>query len=48
VVLGGQVAQQLSLDPDDWSDAACQAAGRNLTLEEWEHYFGEEPYHRTC
>jgi DNA-binding SARP family transcriptional activator/WD40 repeat protein len=48
VVLGGKVAQHLSLDPDDWSDAACKAAGRNLTPEEWEHYFGDEPYHGTC
>jgi DNA-binding SARP family transcriptional activator/WD40 repeat protein/tRNA A-37 threonylcarbamoyl transferase component Bud32 len=48
VVLGGEVAQYLSLDPDDWSDAACETAGRNLTAEEWEHYFGDEPYHQTC
>ena len=48
VVLGGEVAQHLTLDPDEWSDAACETAGRNLTPEEWEHYFGDEPYHQTC
>jgi DNA-binding SARP family transcriptional activator/WD40 repeat protein len=48
VVLGGEVAQYLSLDPDEWSDAACETAGRNLTPEEWERYFGDEPYHQTC
>jgi WD40 repeat protein len=48
VVLGGGVAQHLSLDPDAWSDAACATAARNLTSEEWEHYFGDEPYHQTC
>jgi hypothetical protein len=48
VVLGGEIAQHLTLDPDEWSDAACETAGRNLTPEEWEHYFGDEPYHQTC
>jgi DNA-binding SARP family transcriptional activator/WD40 repeat protein len=48
VVLGGEIAQYLTLDPDDWSDAACETAGRDLTPEEWEHYFGDEPYHQTC
>jgi WD40 repeat protein len=27
---------------------ACRRAGRNLTQEEWERYFGEEPYRPTC
>lgn len=48
VVLGGTVAQRLSLDPNDWSDAACATAGRNLTPAEWSHYFGDEPYRETC
>jgi DNA-binding SARP family transcriptional activator/WD40 repeat protein len=48
VVLGGEAAQYLTLDPDDWSNAACETAGRSLTPEEWERYFGAEPYHQTC
>ncbi len=28
--------------------AACQAAGRNLTLTEWQRYFPNEPYRKTC
>jgi hypothetical protein len=27
---------------------ACQTAGRNLTLVEWNKYFPGEPYHKTC
>jgi len=27
---------------------ACSVAGRNLTAEEWEQYFGDADYHRTC
>jgi WD40 repeat protein len=27
---------------------ACAIAGRNLSLPEWERYFGHEPYRRTC
>jgi hypothetical protein len=37
------------LDPADWHDAACQLAGRNLTLDEWEIYLGGlARYHATC
>ncbi len=28
--------------------AACQAAGRNLTITEWQTYFPNEPYRKTC
>jgi WD40 repeat protein len=28
--------------------AACNAAGRNLTLAEWRSYLGSRPYHATC
>ena len=28
---------------DDMVDVACRAAGRNLTAEEWAHYFGRTP-----
>jgi WD40 repeat protein len=38
-----------NLDVDTWRDIACQAAGRNLTQEEWDR-FGpqDQPYHATC
>jgi len=37
-----------NLDIDSWRSLACRRAGRNLTQEEWRHFFGEEPYHQTC
>jgi WD40 repeat protein len=38
-----------NLDVDSWLDTACGAAGRNLTLEEWQRYGPEEvPYQATC
>jgi DNA-binding SARP family transcriptional activator len=37
-----------SLEPDRLAAAACQLAGRNLTVAEWATYMGEERYHRTC
>jgi WD40 repeat protein len=38
-----------SLDPDDWAEAACDVAGRNLTQAEWDRYLPTgEPYHVTC
>jgi WD40 repeat protein len=37
------------LRPENWPGLACRAAGRNMTLAEWER-FGPpgEPYHATC
>lgn len=29
-------------------DAACELVGRNLTLDEWQTFFGDRPYHQTC
>jgi len=38
-----------TVDPDEWFDRACRAAGRNLTAAEWfEHLGPEEPYRPTC
>jgi WD40 repeat protein len=37
-----------TIDIDSWRSLACQRAGRNLTQEEWRHFFGDEPYHMTC
>jgi WD40 repeat protein len=31
-----------------WTDAACRAAGRNLTHGEWAQYFPSRPYDVTC
>ncbi len=37
------------LDPGVWWTRACEAAGRNLTLDEWHNFLPEgEPYHATC
>ena len=37
------------LDPAVWRVRACDAAGRNLTREEWTKFLPEgEPYHVTC
>jgi WD40 repeat protein len=37
------------LDPAAWRVRACEAAGRNLTRDEWKNFLPEgEPYHVTC
>jgi WD40 repeat protein len=36
------------LDPKDWIEKACQAAGRNFTQLEWKLYLPSEPYAATC
>jgi WD40 repeat protein len=37
------------LDPHRWEEAACQAAGRNLTPTEWREYLSDVgSYQRTC
>ena len=37
------------LDPAVWQVRACEAAGRNLTRDEWKNYLPDgEPYHATC
>jgi WD40 repeat protein/energy-coupling factor transporter ATP-binding protein EcfA2 len=33
---------------DSWMGHACRIANRNLTRAEWERYFPNEPYHKTC
>ena len=41
--------QNWRLDPSTWKDLACRAAGRNLTIAEWQQYGPQgEPYHQTC
>lgn len=48
VVVGGDPARSLPMDPAVWAAAACETAGRNLTREEWQRYFADEEYRRTC
>ena len=36
------------LDVEAWFDIACQAVGRNLTLEEWEQFGPTGEYNATC
>jgi WD40 repeat protein len=31
-----------------WIDRACNRVGRNLTWQEWQTYFPNEPYRKTC
>ena len=33
---------------NQWDDRACAIAGRNLSLAEWEQFFPDAPYERTC
>ena len=44
---GGEVVE-ISVDPDDWVEAACAAAGRNLTAEESAVILPERPLGPTC
>lgn len=37
-----------SLQTDSLVEAACQAAGRNLSLSEWSSYLGSAAYRKTC
>jgi WD40 repeat protein len=36
------------VDFGDWSRRACRIANRNLTPREWETYFPNQPYRKTC
>lgn len=37
-----------TLDMADWRVRACRIANRNLTQQEWEQFFGDQPYRATC
>jgi hypothetical protein len=39
---------QWDIDLASWQKQACRRANRNLTREEWQHFFGDEPYWATC
>ncbi len=37
-----------NLNPQSWVNIACNKVGRNLTPTEWNHYFPNEAYQKTC
>ena len=37
-----------NINPESWVNTACNKAGRNLTQTEWNHYFPNEAYQKTC
>jgi WD40 repeat protein/DNA-binding SARP family transcriptional activator len=44
----GTEGMRLTLAPRLWRDLACQIAGRELTLREWEEVLPEQPYRKVC
>jgi WD40 repeat protein/energy-coupling factor transporter ATP-binding protein EcfA2 len=38
----------LNLNPRVWIEKSCERAGRNFTRAEWEQYFPNEEYRKTC
>jgi len=51
LLAAGTVSGQVLLwnvDPTSWKVLACDLVGRNLTEEEWQHYFPGQPYRITC
>ena len=36
------------MDPEEWIRQACHRTGRNLTGSEWDLYFPDEKYRKTC
>jgi WD40 repeat protein len=34
--------------PEELIEEACRHLNRNLTMEEWQEYLGDEPYCKTC
>ncbi|MCH7585540.1 MAG: hypothetical protein IH941_10380, partial [Acidobacteria bacterium] len=45
---GDGTARQWYARMEDLLTAACQQAPRNMTLEEWRQFIGDEPYRPTC
>jgi len=46
---GDQTIRLWDVSLESWKVYACQVAGRNLTMQEWDDFIGaERPYHRTC
>jgi WD40 repeat protein/energy-coupling factor transporter ATP-binding protein EcfA2 len=38
----------LPFDMEDMSERACSRLGRNLTIQEWNQYLGNQPFRKTC
>jgi WD40 repeat protein/serine/threonine protein kinase len=36
------------IDPDHWRTMVCRIANRDLSLSEWQRFFGDEPQRPTC
>jgi WD40 repeat protein len=45
---GDNMARVWLVWPDDLIAESCARLTRNLTLEEWKRYLGDEPYRKTC
>jgi WD40 repeat protein len=45
---GGGAIILWNVDPQSWVQETCQRVGRNLTRTEWEQYFPNEEYRKTC
>ena len=45
---GGAELILWNLNPESWIKQSCQRAGGNFTLGEWERYFPNEEYRKTC
>jgi WD40 repeat protein len=41
-------ARAWRLRQDEQMELACLFAGRNFALDEWQRYFPDEPYRKTC
>jgi WD40 repeat protein len=44
----GERIEFWDLDPQQWVDAACRFAGRDLTRDEWDRYGPKDTYRTTC
>ncbi len=45
---GDRPARQWYARMEDLLTAACQQVPRNMSLDEWRRFIGDEPYRRTC
>jgi WD40 repeat protein len=36
------------MDHESWQSRACNIVARNFTQAEWQYYFGDKPYRKTC
>jgi WD40 repeat protein len=48
LILGSSEIILWNLDPRSWIEESCQIAGHNFTQAEWNQYFPNEAYRKTC